>query len=98
MDTYTHHSAPPEGDSPTSGPACVGCGWCCLHDQCDYSHRLHGYVRRCPELVWDRGRGRYLCALVGNPEHDAAIRGNQFIDQGCCARANPWRAEVRFRG
>ncbi|HEU6438113.1 MAG TPA: hypothetical protein VE028_11740 [Nitratidesulfovibrio sp.] len=43
---------------------CVGCGWCCLSDQCQVSHRLHGYVPRCPELVWDAALGRYLCLLM----------------------------------
>ncbi|MDR3045970.1 MAG: hypothetical protein LBU75_17175 [Desulfovibrio sp.] len=43
---------------------CVGCGWCCLSDQCQVSHRLHGYVPRCPELIWDAPLGRYLCLLM----------------------------------
>lgn len=46
---------------------CVGCGWCCLSDQCQVSHRLHGYLPRCPELVWDAARGRYLCLLMAPP-------------------------------
>ncbi|NHZ47694.1 hypothetical protein [Nitratidesulfovibrio liaohensis] len=44
--------------------SCVGCGWCCLSDQCLVSHHLHGYVPRCPELAWDAALGRYLCLLM----------------------------------
>ncbi|WP_223290319.1 hypothetical protein [Nitratidesulfovibrio sp. SRB-5] len=43
---------------------CVGCGWCCLSDQCLVSHHLHGYLPRCPELLWDAALGRYLCLLM----------------------------------
>ncbi|WP_035066909.1 hypothetical protein [Nitratidesulfovibrio termitidis] len=50
---------------------CVGCGWCCLSDQCQVSHLLHGYLPRCPELLWDAALGRYLCLLMA-PRHPAS--------------------------
>lgn len=43
---------------------CVGCGWCCLSDQCLVSHHLHGYLPRCPELLWNAALDRYLCLLM----------------------------------
>ncbi|WP_353120108.1 hypothetical protein [Nitratidesulfovibrio sp.] len=52
---------------------CVGCGWCCLSDQCQVSHRLHGYLPRCPELLWDAARGRYLCLLMAPPRAASAL-------------------------
>lgn len=52
---------------------CVGCGWCCLSDQCQVSHRLHGYLPRCPELFWDAARGRYLCLLMVPPRAASAL-------------------------
>ncbi|WP_078717951.1 hypothetical protein [Paucidesulfovibrio gracilis] len=76
---------------------CVGCGWCCLHDQCDLSHRLHGYCRRCPEVYWSEELGRYLCALVGHVERDREARRALFVGMGCCYPASPWREDVRNR-
>lgn len=75
---------------------CVGCGWCCLHDQCGLSHRIHGYKRRCPELFWSSGQGRYLCRLADD-SGNAEARRSLFIGQGCCARFNDWRGDVRDR-
>ncbi|MGE4468533.1 MAG: hypothetical protein AB7D47_00195 [Desulfovibrio sp.] len=75
----------------------MGCGWCCLHDQCDLSHRLHGYCRRCPDLFWSEEQGRYLCALVDDPEHGAEARRALFLGRGCCNPRSGWRQDVRNR-
>lgn len=80
-----------------SSEPCVGCGWCCLTDPCEVSHRKYGYKRRCPELYWDRQAGRYLCALMDDPEEGEAARRSLFQGQGCCAPLNPWRGNVRNR-
>jgi len=77
---------------------CVGCGWCCLDNPCETSHRRHGYVGRCPDLAWDPGQGRYLCGLVLDPELGATVRAEQFVGEGCCAPLNAWRGDVRDRG
>jgi hypothetical protein len=77
---------------------CVGCGWCCLDNPCEVSHRLYGYVGRCPDLCWDAGRGRYLCGLAAHPELGAGFRAELFVGQGCCAPLNAWREDVRERG
>ncbi|MDQ7833108.1 MAG: hypothetical protein RDU30_15370 [Desulfovibrionaceae bacterium] len=80
-----------------SAVPCVGCGWCCLNDQCRESHILHGYQKRCPELYWDDAALRYACRLAADP-----VRGEEFrfllaIGEGCCARFNTWREDVRNR-
>ena len=77
---------------------CVGCGWCCLSDQCMDSHRRYGYVRRCPDLFWDETTGRYFCRLMRDPELAAEIRRNQHTGLGCCAPLCAWRKDVKFRG
>lgn len=88
---------------------CVGCGWCCLQDQCEVSHRLHGYLPRCPELRWDQVRNRYHCALVAavlqtplkaRTPRDIHLLRELFVGQGCCAPLNAWRGSVcqRERG
>ncbi len=71
----------------------MGCGWCCLTDQCQESHILHGYRERCPEVYWDDGAGRYLCRLAGQTR----FRELLGMGQGCCAPLNGWRADVRNR-
>lgn len=80
-----------------TAPACIGCGWCCLTDQCHVSHEIYGYLPRCPELVWNQGGGRYACRLMGDPERGAEYRHRLLTGQGCCARDNPFRADVRNR-
>ncbi|MGE4290581.1 MAG: hypothetical protein AB7E32_00100 [Desulfovibrio sp.] len=76
---------------------CKGCGWCCLHDQCELSHRLYGFRRRCPDIRWDEAQGRYLCALVLDPGHADEARKALFLGQGCCNRFTSWREDVRNR-
>ena len=76
---------------------CVGCGWCCLTDPCEESHRRYGYRRRCPDLRWDAAAGRYLCGLMLNPEQGEAVRRSQHAGQGCYAPLNSWRDDVRNR-
>lgn len=75
---------------------CVGCGWCCLHDQCDDSMRRYGYKKRCPELRWDEEHMRYLCQAMGG-EAGRKIRYTQHAGKGCCAPCNTWRSDVRNR-
>ncbi|WP_235619933.1 hypothetical protein [Megalodesulfovibrio gigas] len=79
-------------------PACVGCGWCCLDNPCEESHRKYGYLPRCPELVWDAAAGRYWCALMQHRFAGQATKDALFAGEGCCARHNPWRTAVRWRG
>ena len=81
----------------TPPAACVGCGFCCLTDQCEVSHRLHGYLPRCPELAWDEGGSRYVCRLIAKPRCGVDL-APLFVGQGCCWRDNPWRGDVRRRG
>lgn len=80
---------------------CVGCGWCCLSDQCQVSHGLHGYLPRCPELVWDGALGRYLCLLMA-PDRAASGPLPDLAELrqglGCCAPLCSWRHDVRCRG
>ena len=81
---------------PLTAPAalpCVGCGWCCLTDQCRESHILYGYQERCPDLVWDENALRYLCRRAADP----AFRYRLGIGEGCCAPLLPWRKDVRNR-
>ncbi|MFZ5426405.1 MAG: hypothetical protein ACOZEN_05495 [Thermodesulfobacteriota bacterium] len=72
---------------------CVGCGWCCLTDQCVESRILHGYKERCPDLHWDEGLGLYRCGLSSN----AGFRHLLSMGEGCCAPLNVWRKDVRNR-
>jgi len=76
---------------------CIGCGWCCMTDPCDYSHRKYGQLRRCPDLYWDPRANRYFCGLMGDAEQGVEVRRQNFEGQGCCAPLNPWRADVRNR-
>ncbi|THB63616.1 MAG: hypothetical protein D6E12_16540 [Desulfovibrio sp.] len=76
---------------------CVGCGWCCLSDQCPTSHRKHGFLPRCPELLWDEEARRYTCVLMADPEHGAEYRYEIGEGEGCCAPLNSFRNEVRNR-
>lgn len=76
---------------------CVGCGRCCLGDQCEVSHRLHGYKPRCPDLLWDTAANRYVCLLMLNPERGAAFKAELYAGEGCCSPDNPWRRDVRNR-
>jgi hypothetical protein len=71
----------------------VGCGWCCLDNQCEESHNLHGYVKRCPELFFDRARAMYRCRLAAK----AGFRALLLMGEGCCAPLNAWRENVRDR-
>lgn len=76
---------------------CIGCGWCCLDNPCDYSHRLYGYAKRCPALVFDQDEGRYLCTLMNDPVHAEEVRRANFEGQGCCNPLGQWRKDVRDR-
>ena len=76
---------------------CVGCGWCCLHDQCTDSMRRHGYLPRCPELFWSDEAGRYLCLTMLEGESGDGIRRDQHTGGGCCAPLNSWRQDIRNR-
>ena len=73
--------------------ACVGCGWCCLNDQCVESRILHGYKRRCPEIFWDEALKLYRCKLSGSQR----MRLLLAMGEGCCAPLNSWRDDVRDR-
>ena len=77
---------------------CVGCGWCCLSDQCMDSHRRYGYLRRCPDLFWDDEAARYLCRLMLDSEIAPEVRRNQHAGQGCYAPLCAWRQDVKDRG
>lgn len=74
---------------------CVGCGWCCLDNPCEVSQQAFGYVRRCPALKWTGAR--YVCGLVLEPRPGVDLTP-LFVGQGCCARHNAWRNDVRERG
>lgn len=76
---------------------CVGCGWCCLTDQCTDSMRRHGYMRRCPDLFWDDAAGRYFCQAMLTDKTKAETRHSQHAGQGCCAPLHAWRNDVRNR-
>lgn len=80
-----------------SSKPCVGCGWCCLSDQCEVSHRKYGYRKRCPDLFWDEQLNRYVCLLMLDPELGAEARKQLFEGQGCCAPLMHWRDDVRNR-
>lgn len=80
-----------------SAVPCVGCGWCCISDQCRESHILHGYRKRCPELYWEASEARYKCRLAEDPEHGERYRFLLGVGQGCCARFNAWRGDVKNR-
>ena len=73
---------------------CLGCGWCCLDNPCEVSHSVYGYAPRCPALVWTGTR--YACDLVLNPQPGVDL-GPLFVGEGCCARHNPWRLDVKKR-
>lgn len=62
------------------------------------SHRLHGYLPRCPELSWDEAAGRYLCLLMLDERLGAEHRWELAAGEGCCAPLNNWREDVRDRG
>ncbi len=76
---------------------CVGCGWCCISDPCEVSHRKYGYTRRCPDLNWDDVQGRYLCRLMGDVTEGDDAKRQLFEGQGCCAPLMTWRDDVRNR-
>jgi hypothetical protein len=76
---------------------CVGCGWCCLTDQCMDSMRRHGYMRRCPDLLWDEQARRYVCRAMLEEIGGAEIRRSQHTGKGCCAPLNTWRNDIRNR-
>jgi len=80
-----------------SSKPCVGCGWCCMHDQCWVSHDKYGYLPRCPDLYWDGGLGRYMCGAMDDPENGRIARRKLFEGQGCCAPLNDWRGDVKNR-
>ena len=46
------------------------------------------------EVVWTGAR--YACSLVLDPRPGVDL-GPLFVGQGCCARHNPWRLDVRRR-
>lgn len=75
--------------------ACLGCGWCCLDNPCEVSQQAYGYTPRCPALVWTGAR--YVCDLVIHPRAGVDLTP-LFVGQGCCARHNAWRDDVRERG
>lgn len=91
---------PAQSDDPdaTDAPPCVGCGWCCLSDPCNVSHELYGYQQRCPALVWSGPMNRYLCGLMIEGDEREERSRALFRGEGCCARHNPWRDDVRERG
>lgn len=80
-----------------SSKPCVGCGWCCLSDPCEVSHRKYGYTKRCPDLYWDDTLKRYLCGLMEDESEGEDARRELFEGQGCCAPLMTWRDDVRNR-
>jgi len=58
------------------------------------SHRKHGYLPRCPEIVWDVENVRYNCRLMQDPVGGAASRKALLQGKGCCAPLNTWRDNV----
>lgn len=75
---------------------CVGCGWCCLDTQCGVSHLLHGYVPRCPELLWDNASHRYICRLIRDTPPGVDLTELR-AGMGCCAPLHGWHNDVRQR-
>jgi len=71
----------------------VGCGWCCLTDQCAESHIRHGYRERCPDVHWDENLGLYRCDRSDEP----GFRELLAMGEGCCAPLNSWRDDVKNR-
>ncbi|NDV28713.1 hypothetical protein [Desulfovibrio sp. JC010] len=80
-----------------SGKPCVGCGWCCISDQCEVSHRKYGYMKRCPDLFWDESMNRYICLLMSDPDEGEDAKRQLFEGLGCCAPLMTWRDDVRNR-
>ena len=76
---------------------CVGCGWCCISDQCEVSHRKYGYMKRCPDLLWDEKLNRYICLLMGDSEEGEEAKRQLFEGLGCCAPLIKWRHYNRNR-
>ncbi len=76
---------------------CVGCGWCCLSDPCEVSHRKYGYMKRCPDLYWNEEINRYLCGLMEDESEGDDAKRQLFEGQGCCAPLVAWRDDVRNR-
>lgn len=68
---------------------CVGCGYCCLHSQCEPGQQRYGHHRICPGLYWNGSR--YRCAYV---EEDATMRAMVQTGEGCCRPFNRWRKDV----
>ena len=54
-------------------------------------------MRRCPDLYWDAGAGRYLCRLILDPGRNQGVLLNLGVGEGCCAPLNDWRNDVRNR-
>lgn len=44
-------------------------------------------------MYWDSDAVRYLCRLASQPSYRYALA----MGQGCCARFNTWRKDVRNR-
>ena len=40
---------------------CNGCGDCCKEIPCSLAMKIHGPIRNCPELYYDKGR--YWCKI-----------------------------------
>lgn len=77
---------------------CIGCGFCCSHNQCSESVRLFGVVARCPVLLWHRARIRYVCGLLYLIEYkDTSNAESLAIGEGCCSPCNEWRNNVNPR-
>ncbi|MBU1611952.1 MAG: hypothetical protein KKC99_08910, partial [Proteobacteria bacterium] len=72
-------------------------GWCCIDTPCEVSHRLHGYTRRCPELLFDEEANRYICLLMAHQTRGTEARRSNFEGQGCCNPLGLWRNYVRNR-
>ena len=70
---------------------CVGCGFCCLMEQCIVSQRLHGKLNQCPELIFKDGR--HWCDLVEKRPNLV----KDMIGIGCGAHWNLFRKNVKKR-
>ncbi|WP_027721665.1 hypothetical protein [Maridesulfovibrio zosterae] len=80
-----------------SSKKCVGCGWCCISDPCEVSHRKYGYTKRCPDLFWDKCMNRYICLLMRDAQESEDAKRQLFEGQGCCAPLMTWRDNVHDR-
>jgi hypothetical protein len=49
-------------------------------------------------LYWGEAEARYKCRLAEDPEQGERYRFLLGVGEGCCARFNAWRGDVKYRG